>query len=82
MDWAQMLLRMYSRWAEKKDFSFKVLDVQDGDEAVSLAVAGVKKLGVGCVCGSWGWGVCVEVGSGVCVWKLGVGCVCGRGGVS
>ena len=32
-DWAAMLFRMYSRWAEKKGFSLEVLDSLDGDEA-------------------------------------------------
>ena len=32
-DWAQMLYRMYTRWAEKKGFSVEVLDSLDGDEA-------------------------------------------------
>lgn len=35
-DWASMLYRMYSRWAEKKGFSLEVLDYLDGD------VAGIK----------------------------------------
>ncbi|MCR5789300.1 MAG: peptide chain release factor 2 [Lachnospiraceae bacterium] len=32
-DWAGMLYRMYTRWAEKKGFSVEVLDYLDGDEA-------------------------------------------------
>ncbi len=32
-DWAQMLMRMYCRYAEKNDFKVEVLDFQDGDEA-------------------------------------------------
>ena len=32
-DWAQMLVRMYSRWAENKNFKFNVIDILDGDEA-------------------------------------------------
>ena len=32
-DWASMLYRMYTRWAEKKGFSIDVLDFLDGDEA-------------------------------------------------
>ena len=32
-DWAQMLFRMYSRWAEKKLFKINLLDYQPGDEA-------------------------------------------------
>ena len=33
MDWAGMLYRMYSRWAEKKGFKITVLDFQEGEEA-------------------------------------------------
>ncbi len=32
-DWASMLYRMYTRWAEKKGFKVDVLDLQEGDEA-------------------------------------------------
>jgi peptide chain release factor 2 len=32
-DWASMLYRMYTRWAEKKGFTIDVLDFLDGDEA-------------------------------------------------
>ena len=32
-DWASMLYRMYTRWAEKKGYSVEVLDYLDGDEA-------------------------------------------------
>ncbi len=32
-DWAQMLYRMYTRWAERHGFVYKVLDYEDGDEA-------------------------------------------------
>jgi len=32
-DWAQMLLRMYMRWAENKGFSVEILDFQPGEEA-------------------------------------------------
>ncbi|MST75574.1 peptide chain release factor 2 [Roseburia sp. MUC/MUC-530-WT-4D] len=32
-DWAQMLFRMYSKWADKKGFSLEVLDSLDGEEA-------------------------------------------------
>ena len=35
-DWAEMLLRMYLRWAEAKGFSTEVMEVSDGD------VAGIK----------------------------------------
>lgn len=32
-DWAQMLFRMYTRWAERHGFSYQVVDYLDGDEA-------------------------------------------------
>jgi peptide chain release factor 2 len=32
-DWAQMLLRMYMRWAETKRFKTDVFDILEGDEA-------------------------------------------------
>ncbi len=33
MDWVQLLVRMYSRWAERHEFKIKMLDFLDGDEA-------------------------------------------------
>lgn len=33
MDWAQMLLRMYTRWCDKKGYGVKMLDLQDDTEA-------------------------------------------------
>lgn len=32
-DWAQMLLRMYTRYFERHDMKYKTLDLQSGDEA-------------------------------------------------
>jgi len=32
-DWAQMLMRMYLRWAEKHGFKTEIIDIQPGDEA-------------------------------------------------
>lgn len=32
-DWASMLLRMYTRWAERKGYTVETLDYLDGDEA-------------------------------------------------
>ncbi len=32
-DWAQMLLRMYSRWAQAKGYGQRIVDVLPGDEA-------------------------------------------------
>jgi peptide chain release factor 2 len=48
-DWAQMLLRMYSRWAERKGFKVESLDMQAGDEA------GIKSATIG-VEGEWAYG--------------------------
>ena len=33
MDWAEMLLRMYSRWSERKGYTTELYDLQPGDEA-------------------------------------------------
>lgn len=33
MDWVSMLVRMYSRWAERHGFKIQILDFLDGDEA-------------------------------------------------
>ena len=32
-DWAQMLYRMYTRWAERHGYNYQVIDYLDGDEA-------------------------------------------------
>ena len=32
-DWAQMLMRMYQRWAEAHDYKVSIANLQDGDEA-------------------------------------------------
>ncbi len=32
-DWAEMLLRMYMRWLEKKGFEYQVMDIQEGEGA-------------------------------------------------
>ncbi len=32
-DWAEMLMRMYVRWAERKGYTIELLDRQDGEEA-------------------------------------------------
>lgn len=43
-DWAEMLLRMYSRWAENNGFGFTIIDYLAGEEAglksVSVEVSG------------------------------------------
>jgi peptide chain release factor 2 len=43
-DWAQMLLRMYTRWAESQKLKLKILDQSPGEEAglksVTLAIVG------------------------------------------
>lgn len=48
-DWVQMLLRMFTRWAEKKGFVIKILDYLDGDEAgiksVTFEVVGENAYG-------------------------------------
>ena len=32
-DWAEMLMRMYLRWAERQGFRTEINEIQDGDEA-------------------------------------------------
>ena len=48
-DWAQMLYRMYTRWAERHGYSYKVLDYLDGDEAgiksASILIEGLNAYG-------------------------------------
>ena len=39
-DWAEMLLRMYTRWAERNNYSIKLLDRQEGD------VVGIKSVSI------------------------------------
>ena len=48
-DWAEMLLRMYVRWAERHGFKVEFLDLLPGDEAgiksVTLSISGENALG-------------------------------------
>ena len=48
-DWAEMLLRMYTRWAEGRGFEFQVTDIHKGEEAgiknVSALVRGAHAYG-------------------------------------
>lgn len=48
-DWAEMLTRMYTRWAERHGYSVNVLDMQPGDEAgiksATLEVSGEDAYG-------------------------------------
>lgn len=48
-DWAEMLLRMYTRWAERNGYSVETLDYLPGDEAgiksVTLLIKGVNAYG-------------------------------------
>ncbi len=48
-DWAEMLYRMYNRWAERHNFKVKLLDYLDGDEAglksASILIEGTNAYG-------------------------------------
>lgn len=48
-DWASMLLRMYTRWAESKGYKVKTLDLQPGDVAgiksATLLIEGINAYG-------------------------------------
>ncbi len=48
-DWAEMLFRMYNRWAERHSFKVTTLDYLDGDEAgiksASILVEGINAYG-------------------------------------
>jgi peptide chain release factor 2 len=42
-DWAEMLMRMYTRWAERRGFKVDTLDLQAGDEAgIKSATLGIR----------------------------------------
>ncbi len=42
-DWAQMLMRMYTRWAEKRGYTVDLMDVSEGEEAgIKGAVLEIK----------------------------------------
>jgi peptide chain release factor 2 len=44
-DWAQMLMRMYTRWAERKGYSVEIIDLSEGEEAgIKGAVLEIKGL--------------------------------------
>ncbi len=49
MDWCEMLLRMYLRWAERRGFTAKLLDQTEGEEAglksVSVQISGPNAFG-------------------------------------
>ena len=48
-DWAEMLMRMYLRWAERRGFKTEIEDIQDGEEAgvskVTFRVTGPNAYG-------------------------------------
>src|SRR6185503_15795573 len=48
-DWAEMLQRMYTRWAARRGFTCEVLDLQPGDEA------GIKSCTLS-IDGEWAYG--------------------------
>ena len=48
-DWAQMVFRMYLRWAERKNFATEIQTIQDGEEAgisrVTFSINGTNAYG-------------------------------------
>lgn len=48
-DWGEMLLRMYSRWAEKQGYTVQIAEISEGDEAgiksATLEIAGAYAYG-------------------------------------
>ena len=48
-DWVEMLLRMYSKWAEKRGYTFEILDILSGEEAgvksVTFQISGENAFG-------------------------------------
>lgn len=48
-DWASMLVRLYSRWAEKHNYKLSIVNWQDGDEAgvktVTMQIEGEQAFG-------------------------------------
>ena len=44
-DWAQMIMRMYTRWAERKGYTIEIIDLSEGEEAgIKGAVLEIKGL--------------------------------------
>lgn len=48
-DWAGMLMRMYLRWCDLKDYKYEIIDTQDGDEAgiksATILIKGINAFG-------------------------------------
>jgi len=49
-DWAEMMLRMYTRWANRRDLGVEIVEVQEGEEAgITSATFAIK--------GRWAFGM-------------------------
>ena len=60
LDWAAMLLRMYTRWGEANGYQVKIVDLQEGDEVgvKSATLEFVGEFAYGYLKSENGWYAC------------------------